>query len=135
MATTRPKRVVKRASEIPEATIEGLISLAAAISSKARIIPETVPVNPNMGAMVTTVESQIIPRSKKASSMVPALSILFSTSETPLLALDNPAWKISAIGPPVSSHTFKAASTPPSFKACLTLGKKRLVIKVDLVSV
>ena len=46
MAMSNPAAVVISASEMPEATIAGEVALAAAMESKARIIPKTVPVNP-----------------------------------------------------------------------------------------
>ena len=43
---SNPVAVVISASEMPEAIIAGEVALAAAMESKARIIPITVPVNP-----------------------------------------------------------------------------------------
>ena len=114
MATTRPNSVVSSAMEIPPATTAGEISLAALMSSKAWIIPATVPVNPSMGASVTTVLSQTMFFSRKAISMVPAFSIPFSTASIPRCDRLSPAWNISATGPRVLEHTSTALSRPSS---------------------
>ena len=83
IATTRPEAVVIKASEIPPATTLGSTSPAAAISLKARIIPDTVPRKPTRGARFATVESHTRPRSRKAISIAPDSSIDFSTCSIP----------------------------------------------------
>ena len=127
--------VVMSASEIPLATMLGSTSPAAAMASKAPIIPETVPRKPRSGAMFATVESQTIPFSRKAISMAPDSVMAFSTWSRPRSRRSRPACKTEATGPGVLEHISAAASGPPCFRASWTRVKNSLELTCALLSV
>ena len=67
----RPATVVMRATLMPLATRLGEMSPACSMASKAMIMPQTVPRNPNIGASEMKRLSQTRPRSRKLISMEP----------------------------------------------------------------
>ncbi len=118
MPINRPAAVVSSASEMPSATRFGFPVPARLMTSKARIMPTTVPKRPSIGARFAMTPNARRLRERTVDSCWPAPTMARSISPTPRCRRASPACNTRASGASNRSQARAAPSKSPRRQHC-----------------